>query len=78
MEKNESGFVVLTAEKNVTPEEAARLVRQRLSGQGREPWRDMEMEVYSGETGSLVIARQRSGERLYISVFALRYLFGRT
>lgn len=78
MEKNDKAdFVALTAESDVTPKEAARLVRQRLRRDGREPWRTMEVEVYSGSGGSLVIARPRVRERIYISVFALRYLSDR-
>lgn len=78
MEKNaKAPFVVLRTEENVSCREALRLVRQSLRGQGETPWRFMELEIFSGTGGSLVIARPRREERLYISVSALQVLANR-
>ena len=51
--------LALLAGEHVTQEEAAGLVRESLKRQGKEVWRDMEVELYPGEGESLVIARRR-------------------
>ena len=66
--------LALLAGEHVTQEEAAGLVRESLKRQGKEVWRDMEVELYPGEGESLVIARRRAEVRMYISDFALRFL----
>lgn len=69
--------LALLAREEVTRQEAAALVRANLRRQGKEVWRDMELELYPGAGETLVIARRRNPGRMYISAFALRFLLER-
>lgn len=54
--------------------EARALVRRELKKQGEPLWPAMEIELYSGEGTSLLIARRREEPRIYISAAALNVL----
>ncbi len=70
------GFVALHTDAAADEREAALLVRRALRERGEPPWGAMEIELYPGREGSLILAR-RAAERVYIAAWALRFLSGR-
>ena len=67
-------WLVLLAPPHLSRREAEELVRRELRRRGEEPWHHMEIELFSGEKGGLLIARRRDERHIYISAAALGVL----
>jgi len=67
-------YLALIAPPHLSRAEAEELVRRELRSRGEEPWTRMEIELFSGEQTSLLIARRRDTRRMYISAAALNVL----
>ena len=59
-------YVALVASRAPSKGEAARLVRRELAERGEKPWETMEIEVYPGQKGALIIARPSPAAQIYI------------
>ena len=70
-------YLALIAPPHLSRGEAEELVRRELRARGEEPWPHMEIELFSGETAGLIIARRRETRRIYISAAALGVLINR-
>ena len=57
--------------------EAARLVRRCLAERGAEPWGAMEIEIWPGASGTLILARPMPAERVLLDARALALLLER-
>ena len=69
--------LALLAPPHLSRKEAEALVRRELRKRGEEPWPDMEIELFAGENGGLLIARRRDDRHIYISAAALLALINR-
>lgn len=67
-------YLALIAPPHLSRSEAEALVRRELRARGEEPWPRMEIELFSGERTSLLIARRRETRCIYISAAALGVL----
>ncbi|MBE6968879.1 MAG: hypothetical protein E7442_01995 [Ruminococcaceae bacterium] len=64
-------YLALLAPPGLGREEAEELVRRELRRRGEKPWPAMEIELFPGGEASLLIARCRIRQRIYISAAAL-------
>lgn len=71
---DQRAWLALIAPPHLSRREAEALVRRELRRRGEEPWPDMEIELFSGEKGGLLIARRRDERHIYISAAALGVL----
>ena len=67
-------YLALLVPAETEEREAAEIVRRSLAERGLSPWPAMEIELYPGSGGCLLIARPAKGEKVYITKFALRWL----
>lgn len=69
-----SHYVALTVKGEPTPKQAEAMIRTALRKRGKRPWQAMEIDLYPGGRGSLILARPSEWARVYISDWALRFL----
>ncbi len=67
-------YLALLVPAETEEREAAEIVRRSLAERGLSPWPAMEIELYPGSGGCLLIARPARGEKIYMTAFALRWL----
>jgi hypothetical protein len=68
--------VALTVAGEPTPEQAETLVRAALSIRGEPVWGSMQIDLFPGNGGSLILARPGEAMKVYIADWAMRFLAG--
>ncbi|MBQ2896409.1 MAG: hypothetical protein IJE26_06840 [Oscillospiraceae bacterium] len=71
---DQTAYLALLVPARLGRQEAERLVRETLAKRGEQPWEAMELELFPGSGGGLLIARRCWRQRSYISLTALSVL----
>ena len=71
---DQKSYLALIVPGQLSQKEAKAMVHRELRKRGEPLWAAMEIEVYPGEGSSLLIARPRETQHIYISAAALRVL----